>query len=469
MGSVTLSKILRRETRDVVSHVLRMFGTPVAVLGPDGEPLVTTGSCSAMNRVPVALDGEILGWVSGDGCALPVAALVGLLAKQEQERRELGRETLERYKEIHLLYRMGERISQRLDLHGVAELVVDEALRSIPATGASVMLLSEDDSRLEIVAGFGEEQACKTSLGPGRGIAGDILVTGRAEIVNHALLDPRYQPGPGGGHALLCAPLKGKDRIFGVINVSNRQAVEYTASDLNLLGALAFQAASAIENAILHEKRIRQERIRGNLERYVPSQVVDLLLDAREDVSLASESRYIAVLFSDIRDFSTTCEDLDPKDVVAHLNTYFTAMVHEIFRNHGTVNKFVGDMIVALFGAPVPLESPEKAAIRTAVAMQQRLRTLEEPWIREHFHTGIGVSAGRVVVGNIGSPQHMDYTAIGDEVNVAARLQAEAKGGQILVSRSVRDAVPDAFSFRDMGPIRVKGRRRPVETYDVMY
>jgi adenylate cyclase len=144
-------------------------------------------------------------------------------------------------------------------------------------------------------------------------------------------------------------------------------------------------------------------------------------------------------------------------------------MVEEIFRSRGTVNKFVGDMIVALFGAPVHMENAETAAIRAAVHMQKRLQSLDDAWIRAHFHTGVGVSAGRVVVGNIGSPRHMDYTAIGDEVNVASRLQAEAKGGQILVSRTVYEAGRDVFSFRPMGPIRVKGKQKPVETYEVLY
>ena len=469
MGSITLEKLLRRERLEVVRGVLDAMASPVAVLDPDGETLAGEEPPGGTGRVPVTLDGEILGWVQGDGGATPVAALLGLLARQDLERRDLGRETLEKYKEIHLLYRMGERISRRLDLSGVAGLVLEEALRSIPATGASVMLLSEESGRLEILAGFGNEQETKTDLAPGHGIAGSILVSGRAEIVNDAPSDPRYKPGPGGVRALMCAPLRGKERILGVINVSNRRAVEYTAADLKLLSALSFQAASAIENAILHERRVRQERIRGNLERYVPGPVVDLIMDKRDEVSLASESRYIVVLFSDIRNFSTTCEKLDPRDVVGHLNTYFTSMVEEIFLHHGTVNKFVGDMIVALFGAPVRMASPETAAVKAAVGMQKRLRTMDEPWIREHFHTGVGVSAGRVVVGNIGSPQHMDYTAIGDEVNVAARLQAEARGGQVLVSRSVHDAVKDAFAFRAMGPIRVKGRQRPVETYEVMY
>lgn len=331
------------------------------------------------------------------------------------------------------------------------------------------MLLNEETGNLEIAAGMGREQAHKVTLGPGQGIAGYVFVSGRAEIVNNAPSDPRFKPGPQKVQSLMCTPLRSKDRVFGVLNMSDRNPVEYTSAELKLLNALASQAASAIENAILHEKRIRQERIRSNLERYVASQIVDLILDTTEDVSLASENRHITLLFSDIRNFSGTCESLAAEEVVEYLNTYFTAMVEEIFRSHGTVNKFVGDMIVAFFGAPIHMENAETAAVTAAVRMQKRLRSLDDDWIRAHFHTGVGVSAGRVVVGNIGPPRHMDYTAIGDEVNVASRLQAEAKGGQILVSRNVYEAAQDPFTFRPMGPIRVKGKRKPVETFEVLY
>jgi adenylate cyclase len=463
-----LRRILKGDAGRVVDDLLGALGNTVSILSADGEVILGRGFGQAAERIPVILKDEVLGWVAGDGALDSVAALLRLLAGREQEKRELARETLEKYREIHLLYRMSELVAEKLDLAGVAGLVIEEARRTIPATGASVMLADPVTGVLEVAAGFGGEHPAKTVLGPGEGVAGSVMASGRAELLNNARVDPRFKPGSFEVHALMCAPLRCKDKTRGVINMSHKAGVEYTAADLQLLSALAAQAASAIENVILHERRVQQERIRGNLERYVPSQVVDLILKDRNEVSLASERRHIAVLFSDIRDFTFTCEALSPEEVVSHLNTYFTEMVEEIFENEGTVNKFVGDMIVALFGAPVRLENPEASAVRTAVSMQERIRGIREPWIHEHFHTGIGVSAGRVVVGNIGSPRHMDYTAIGDEVNVAARLQSRARGGQVLVSRNVYERARNGFHFRPMGPIQVKGRQQPVDTYEVV-
>ena len=175
------------------------------------------------------------------------------------------------------------------------------------------------------------------------------------------------------------------------------------------------------------------------------------------------------MLFSDIRNFTTKCEELEPEQLVAYLNEYFTQMVDVIFNHNGTVNKFVGDMIVAMFGAPSEISDREYCAIAAAINMQQRIKNLPIAWIRDNFITGIGISSGEVIVGNIGSPQHMDYTAIGDEMNIASRLQGMAKGGQILVTRSVYEATQASFQFREFGTLPVKGKKNLVEVFEVIY
>ncbi len=472
MDLITLDKVLSKETLAVVREVAAALEPGVTVCDTRGRVLLgPEGPVDGRPGVPISVEGMTLGWVYGSAGARQAADLIGHLAFREFERRALAREALERYKELHLIHRLSESISSRLELHEVALVVLNQAMRSIEATGASLMLATGADDLLRIVAASGRENEHKTPLRRGEGIAGHVLASGLPEIVNNAPQDPRFKPGRARIRSLICAPLRSKDRVFGVINLSTDGPGEYTTEDLTLLSTLAGQAASAVENALLHERRIQQERIRGNLERYLAPQIVETILGSAGDegVSLQPQSRHLAILFSDIRDFSGTCETLEPEDVVKYLNSYFTAMVEEIFRHRGTVNKFVGDMIVALFGAPVELERQEEAALAAAVAMQKRIRAMEDPWIRRNFHTGVGLSAGRVVVGNIGSPSHLDYTAIGDEVNLAARLQAEAGGGQILVSRRVKEAAGEGFEFRAVGMIRVKGRSRPVEAFEVIY
>jgi class 3 adenylate cyclase len=260
-----------------------------------------------------------------------------------------------------------------------------------------------------------------------------------------------------------------KGKVLGVIILNHELSIAYTAADLKLLMAIASQASAAIDNTLLHEHKLLEERIKANLGRYVASEVVNAIFDSQGETSLAPVKKHVTILFSDIRNFTTQCELLAPEQVVEYLNEYFTAMVEEIFRYGGTVNKFVGDMIVAIFGAPYPLENNEQKAIETAIAMQKCLKLMPIAWIRDNFHTGIGISSGEVVVGNVGSPQHMDYTAIGDEVNIASRLQALAKGGQILVSRNIYELNQDKFQFRTIGSVSVKGKQKAVEVFEVIY
>jgi class 3 adenylate cyclase len=201
----------------------------------------------------------------------------------------------------------------------------------------------------------------------------------------------------------------------------------------------------------------------------VNSQLVEAILNDRGDISLAPAKMDITILFSDIRNFTSKCEELEPEKIVEYLNDYFTHMVEVIFSHGGTVNKFVGDMIVAMFGAPSKLVDSERRAIETAIEMQKRIKQIPVPWIRNNFITGIGISSGEVVVGNVGSPQHMDYTAIGDKVNVASRLQSIAKGEQILVSRSIYEVTKDLFEFKEIGSVKVKGKKEAIEVFEVIY
>jgi len=471
MAKIDLKRLIKREVSSILNDIIDATGIHIGIHDADGRLLIGNDIGDEEKGYPVKLSGDVIGWVNGGKAAYPIASLLSYLANKELEKRAIARETLDRYKEINLLYNISERISASLDLKQVARLLIDEAIRSIEGNSASVMLLNEETGRLETVYASSKEKEYneKDISIPFEGVAASILRSGRTEIINDLTSDPRCIECVSKVNSLICAPLKTKDRVIGVINISSDEKINYTAADLKLLTTLASHAASAIENAILHEKRLKEERIKSNLERYVASQVVKAIMDAKDDISLKSEKRNIAILFSDIRNFTSTCENLLPEEIVGYLNEYFTHMVEVIFNHEGTVNKFVGDMIVALFGAPSKLADNERQAIEAAIEMQERIRSIPDTWIRDNFNTGIGINSGEVVVGNIGSPQHMDYTAIGDEVNVASRLQSIARGGQILVSRSVYDVTYNVFKFRGVGKVKVKGKRRPVEVFEVIY
>jgi class 3 adenylate cyclase/putative methionine-R-sulfoxide reductase with GAF domain len=467
---VSLKRLVaKKEIRQVIKHLMQVIETPIAIQDREGICLLGDSLLEYSVRCSIALEGEEIGAVVGLRKVEAIATFLSYAAQQELERKELARETLEKYKEINLLYNTAERLSANLELQDITKVIIEEARKLIKATSYSVMLLDIPTQRLKIVSYLAKNPEPQFSFRLGEGIAGHVAQTGRAEIVNDVSLDPRYIAGPNPVTSLICAPIKMKDSILGAINVSSTDPQQYTAADLKLIQTLASQAAVAIENAILHEQKLTEARIKGNLERYLSSQVVEAIWESKGNISLNPTKRSIAILFSDIRDFTTKCEELNPEILVEYLNEYLTQMVDVIFDYQGTVNKFVGDMIVALFGAPETMLDAEAKAIATAIDMQRRIDMISIPWIRENFRTGIGINTGPAIVGNIGSPRHMDYTAIGDEVNIASRLQSLAKGGQILVSRRVYDATEHLFEFREVGATQVKGKKQPIEVFEVLY
>ncbi|MDY6936309.1 MAG: adenylate/guanylate cyclase domain-containing protein [Cyanobacteriota bacterium] len=470
--TIKLKKLIAKQgLADTIRDFIGDLETPIAIEDKKGKILLGDRELGGKqcDRHPIQAGEETIGWVLGDKKAQFLAQIIGHIAIREIESKSLAIDALDRYEEINFLYDFSSLISTCLDVREVTELVLDEARKLIDATSASVMLLNEESQQLEILAARGQEYPKKVTIAPGLGIAGHVFVSNKAEIVNNVQADPRYVPGENNIHSLLCAPLVTQNGAIGAINLANTNPVNYSAQDLKLFTALTSQAAAAIENALLHENKLKQERIKSHLQRYLSPLVVRAVIEAKEDLSLEPKKQNIAILFSDIRNFTRKCEELAPEQIVAYLNEYFTHMVAVIFAHQGTVNKFVGDMIVAMFGAPTRYVDREKKAIQAAIDMQRAIQKIPNPWIRDNFSTGIGICSGDVVVGNIGSPQHLDYTAIGDKVNVASRLQSMAQGGQILVNSSVYQATQDIFEFERLGSVKVKGRHQPIDAFRVEY
>ncbi len=181
---------------------------------------------------------------------------------------------------------------------------------------------------------------------------------------------------------------------------------------------------------------------------------------------VVGEQREITVLFADIRGFTGLAERLTPVEVVELLNRYLGLATDVIFRNNGTIDKFMGDAVMALFGAPVPIPGHPLLAVRAALAMQEAFARLPaNDSSRASF--GIGINTGEGIVGTIGAPRLMSYTAIGDVVNVAARLQSEARPGEILIGADTHRQVAATIEAEPLGTIYVKGRLAPVSTYKV--
>ncbi|MGM0441819.1 MAG: CHASE2 domain-containing protein [Elusimicrobiota bacterium] len=215
------------------------------------------------------------------------------------------------------------------------------------------------------------------------------------------------------------------------------------------------------------EKKI----IRSMFQRYVSTQVVDVLLEKPDQIKLGGQRKLLTVFFSDIRGFTSMSEKLQPEEVVHVLNEYLTEMIEIVFKYNGTLDKFMGDAVMALWGAPVKQDNHAHLAVKAAWEMKGALKKLQEKWVAEGKKTisvGMGINTGDVVVGNMGSKQFADYTVIGDNVNLAARLEENAKPGQLLLSESTYRRVKDIVKANKMSPMKVKGKDKPVEVYEVI-
>jgi len=216
------------------------------------------------------------------------------------------------------------------------------------------------------------------------------------------------------------------------------------------------------------ELRAVQQVIRDTFERFVSPAVVEQLLRNPKQVQLGGTLQEVTVLFIDLEGFTSISERADPEELLAVLNTYHTMIVNAIREHGGTVDKFLGDGVMALYNTP--LQQPDHAlrAIQTALDLSAGLASFNEqfpPEFRMRFNAGI--HTGKAVVGNVGAPDLMNYTAVGDTVNLAARLQQITSGGRILTSQATKDLLPDRFKLIPLGELKVKGRAEGVMAYEV--
>jgi class 3 adenylate cyclase len=214
-----------------------------------------------------------------------------------------------------------------------------------------------------------------------------------------------------------------------------------------------------------------KEMIKRAFTRYVAREVVDEILKNPERLVLSGQRREVTVLFCDVRGFTPVAERLDPEAVVLLLNEFYNLMIETTFKHDGTLDKFLGDGVMCIFGAPIARPDHAMQAVRTALDMQAGIAELSARFTREGrppIAVGIGVSAGEVVAGTVGSEDRMEYTAIGDSVNVAARLESIAKPGQVLISQRTFEMVDDRVQAKARGAIKVKGKEDEVEVYEVM-
>lgn len=262
--------------------------------------------------------------------------------------------------------------------------------------------------------------------------------------------------------SLICIPLILNDRIIGVLGVINRIGrTEFTRIDRRLLAAIASQ----IDTAIFEGLQI--QRLRQAFGRRVGSKVMDRMLAMPERDWLKGERVVATALFSDIRGFTATSEELDPEVLVQMLGDHLSAMTEAVRAHDGTLDKFIGDGVMSLYNVPLPQADHALRAVQTACEMLSAHHAVMQRW-PELPPIGIGIDTGEVIVGNFGSAQRLEYTAIGHHINLAARLCGAAEGDQILISSATYDLIADRVRAEPVPPLRLKGIAEAVSAYQVL-
>ncbi len=376
------------------------------------------------------------------------------------------------------LYRLGERFLQSATIQEVLEELVDAVCREIHVPCVSVMMPATDGGGLKIVAsrGIGQQLVDRTTLKPGEKIAGWVFENGEPVILNRET----QHNSPFSSHlqrqeltASISFPLKGHSKVLGVLNVSQTQPeTEYSQSDLELLAIICSQAVTAIENLTFIQEREGHARVKALLEQYVSPEVAGLLLRSNQDLMDVGDIVDLTVLFADIRHFTLLVQHLSLEELRIFLNSFFDCFTREVFANKGTLDKFMGDAALVFFGAPLVIEQPSVAAVETAVRIISAFEQLKKEWSKkssffEQVGLGIGISRGRMFLGNVGSARRLDYTVIGTEVNIAQRLASDTDSGQILITEKVFSDVAGVFAVAKEKSRKLRGMEKEVALYSI--
>jgi len=376
------------------------------------------------------------------------------------------------------LYSLAEKFLASSTEQEVLEDLLDEVVVQTGADQVSIMLYDRRENCLRIGAarGMDEELIRSIRIRPGDKIAGWVFAEGKPVLLNResqeqSMFAPLLNR-PEIASAI-SFPLMVRGHILGVLNISRRLDDDpFTESDKEMLGILCGQAALAIENIRALDAARKSVRMRTLFEQFVAPEVAEILLANGEDVMGVGEIRELTVLFADIRNFTSLVQHLILPDLRRFLNGFFRIFTDTIFQHRGMVDKFMGDAVLAVFGAPVELDNPSLAAVRTALLLRERFGELCREWadrcdVFGEVDLGIAVTGGEMYIGNVGSDRRLDYTVIGTPVNIAQRLAAESSQCQVYLTDPVRKHIAGEFQARSQGKLVLRGMEEEIEVFSL--
>jgi len=382
---------------------------------------------------------------------------------------------------LKVLTKVAETLIAVRPVEEVLEQVMDIVFEHVPSDRGFLMLQEEPDNKLVPMVikhrnpGSGVDSG-KITIS--KTIADRVMKDRVSILTSDAMVDPRFGAGDSirfhGIRSAMCAPLWNKDQVIGIIHVDSPMLTNcFTLNDLDLLTALANYAAVAVERARLNQKILAEEKKRERLGRFLSPQVTQRILNASDSQGAAlgvPEVKEVSILFADIVGFTSMSEKMSPAAVALLLNDYLSRMTDVIFKYEGTLDKYIGDAIMAVYGAPLDMPDHAARAVKSALEMQERLAEFNsERKEGPHLRIRIGINSGKAVAGEIGSINKKEYTVLGDTVNTASRLESSvAKPGMVVIGENTFNMVTDQFECKSMGSFTLKGKEKVVSVYEVV-
>jgi adenylate cyclase len=447
-----------------VREITRSPTGPAPAAAPAPKPAAAT----VVRQMPVGAEAGLSGRVKRLSLESAAAPTGDTLATAE---------TAKSAKKLELLLEISKALSRQQEVDKLLETIADMSFQVMAVDYVSISLGETAETMIPRISknklgAAGASKIPSAILGP--------VVTDRvALLTDDAAADQRIQKGgtiiQQQVRSAMCAPLMSSEgKVLGVMYVDNRSRVQaYGPEDLDFLIGFSGVASVAIENNALAERLRREALVLSNFQRFFSPDVAKTIAEHGGEMKLdQGTKKEVVILFSDIRGFTSMSENMDPDDVAQMLREYFTEMVDIIFRHNGTLDKFIGDAIMALWGAPIGTPEDADNAMQAALEMQQKLVELNQHWKqggKPAVNIGIGINSGQVFAGNIGSEQRLEYTVLGDAVNTASRLCSNAGKGEIMVSEALFKRLKQKVKSEAREPLKVKNKVQPVPVFLVKY
>jgi adenylate cyclase len=387
---------------------------------------------------------------------------------------------------LTLLYQVSRALGDKGTVEEVTECVLDLVLQIDGAERGYAMRLTEDSLRSTqptaanyafhpaIIRYRQPPKAAAPQVALSRAIIQQVMESKGPLLVMDAKEDERFSGSQSmalsGMQSAMCAPLASRDRLFGLLYVDNlSKRGTFSQEDLEVFAVIAAQAGLVIDRVLAKSEVKRQGVQLSALERFLSPAISKKITNEAADIRLGGENQRITLLFADVRGFTAMAEKMKPRETVELLNEFFTRMTNVIFEHEGTLDKYLGDGLMALFGAPLALRNDAEAAVRAAADMQKSLAELNMISGKAPLSIGIGIHTGEAVVGYLGTERRRDYTAIGDTVNVASRLTSQAGPGQIVISAATHARIGREIPCSQLAPMKLKGRAELIDVHEVLW